>query len=86
MLYLSYVFKLSAKNFSNGRTISEYLVRWGGWSVTSNLGCFFIWSAEYIEETAFGKLIICLLNKIGNPLRCNNPVRVKIKSVCQIVT
>ena len=68
MLYLSYVFKLSVKNLSKGRTISEYLVRWGGLSVTSNLGCFFIWSTECIEETAFGKLIICFLNKIGNPL------------------
>ena len=34
---------------------------------TSNLRCFFIWSAECAEETDFRKLKMGLLNEIGNP-------------------
>ena len=36
------VFKLSVKNFSNRKTISECIVKYEGWSQTSNLGWFFI--------------------------------------------
>ena len=43
----------------------EYIAKQGGWSETSNLGCFFIWSTDCVEETDFGQLIISLLMRLG---------------------
>ena len=60
-------FKLSVKNFSNGKTVSETLNLVDSME-TSNLGCFFIWSTEYVGETDFEQLILSLSNEIGNPL------------------
>ena len=65
---------LSFKNFSNRKIIAEYIVKRGGWSETSNLGCFSIWSTECVEEADFGQL-----NTITQ-------LRIKIKSVWHIVT
>ena len=31
---------LSVKNLSKGKTNIEYIVKHGGWSETSNLGCY----------------------------------------------
>ena len=39
------------------------------------MGCFFIWSAECVEETDFGRLIISLSNEIGKPLWYNYTVK-----------
>ena len=48
------------KNFSNGKYISEGIVKRGGWSETSNLDWFFIWPTVCVEETDFEQLIISL--------------------------
>ena len=60
-----------------GKAISEYMVKWGGWSKTANFGCFFIWSTNTncIEETDFGQLITSLSNENENQLWYNCTVK-----------
>ena len=47
------------------RLFTEGTVKCGGWSKTSNLDWFFIWSAVCVEDTDFEQLIISLLNDTG---------------------
>ena len=67
-MFLSYHSKIY------GKTISEYIVKPGGWSETSNVGCFFNLFTECVDETDFGRLIINLPNVIGDPLWYNYTV------------
>ena len=51
---------------SNGKVISESNLKWGRWSKTPNVGCFFMWVIECVEKTGFVQLITSLPNEAEN--------------------
>ena len=53
---------------SNGKIISEYNIKRGGWGKATNFGCFFIWSTEFVEKSDFAQLAMSLPSDTENPL------------------
>ena len=87
----SSVFKLGKEKKEekkwNGKTISEYNVKRGGWSKIPNFGCFFIWSIECLQKTDFVQLIkkVCLMI-MRTHFNTVTQLRINVKSVWHILT